>query len=68
MAGVKGRSGRKDTWWTDALAIAAGLPWLMFSCAGGGQFGSVDLEFFLDLRVGCRPLHGGVFIGVPPVS
>jgi hypothetical protein len=25
-----------------------------------------DLEFFLDLRVGCRPHRAGVFIGGPP--
>jgi hypothetical protein len=29
---------------TIGAAIAAGLPWLSFSCPGCGQFGAVDLR------------------------
>jgi hypothetical protein len=29
---------------TIGAAIAAGLPWLSFSCSACGQFGSVDLR------------------------
>jgi hypothetical protein len=40
------RAGGRALWFypTIGAAIAAGLPWLSFSCPACGQFGSVDLR------------------------
>jgi hypothetical protein len=40
------QAGDRALWFysTIGAAIAAGLPWLSFSCSGCGQFGAVDLS------------------------
>jgi hypothetical protein len=43
--------GRALWFYRSAAAIAAGVPWLSFSCPACGQFGSVDLRT-LDRRPG----------------
>jgi hypothetical protein len=55
------QAGGRALWFypTIGAAIAAGLPWLTFSCPACGQFGSVDLRA-LDRH------HGGAISGLIP--
>ena len=55
------QAGGRALWFypTIGAAIAAGLPWLTFSCPGCGQFGSVDLRT-LDRH------RGGAISGLIP--
>src|SRR5215468_7024611 len=55
------QAGGRALWFypTIGAAIAAGLPWLSFSCPACGQWGLVDLRT-LDRR------HGGAISGLIP--
>jgi hypothetical protein len=55
------QAGGRAVWFypTIGAAIAAGLPWLSFSCPGCGQWGSVDLRT-LDRH------RGGAISGLIP--
>jgi hypothetical protein len=46
-------AGERELWFypTIGAAIAAGVPWLSFSCPASGQWGSIDLRF-LDRHPG----------------
>jgi len=55
------QAGGRALWFSPTIgaAIAAGLPWLSFSCSACGQFGSVDLRT-LDRH------RGGAISGLIP--